>query len=200
MKYQCTEKLRRGAGALARVASCARSIGQITHAFRRFRTLRVIFVVRCEQDRAIAVDDVGRGNRQLPTVIAMLEGQVDERAFVECPLFIGYTVGKPELPRHIVAAIGEQREAKLVLITHEEGLLHGLRRNCRERSANPLNLWRDEVHRLHLTHAERTPAAADEAEYEAAFCEQIGGRDGLAVVIWELEFGNLCADGKNIRG
>ena len=69
-----------------------------------------------------------------------------------------------------------------------------------KRRACLLDLWQDEIHRFHLTDAKRAPAAADEAEHEASFGEQVGGGDALAVVILKLEFGNLRADGQNIRG
>ena len=62
---------------------------------------------------------IGR-NRQLPTVVAIHERQVNERALIDRPLFIGNAVSKAELPRHFIPGIGEQREAQLVLIAHEE--------------------------------------------------------------------------------
>src|SRR5208282_5735178 len=70
-------------------------------------------------------------------------------------------------------------------------------RECR---ACLLDLRRDEVHRFHLSDTERAPAPANEAEHEAAFGEQAGRRNACAVVILKLEFWNLRAYGKNVRG
>ena len=92
-------------------------------------TLRAVLVRGSVEHVTIAVDDVGRGNRQLPALVAIHKRQVDEGTLIDRLLFVGDAVSLAELPRHFVSGIGEQRKAQFVLVAHEERLLHGLRRN-----------------------------------------------------------------------
>ena len=49
----------------------------------RLRPFRVILIRRCVKNGAVAIENVGRRNRQLPAVVAIGERQVDERAAVD---------------------------------------------------------------------------------------------------------------------
>ncbi len=62
-----------------------------------------------------------------------------------------------------------------------------------------LDLRDDQVHGFHLSDAERAPAAADEAEHEAAIGQQVGGTDQFSVVIMEFELGRFRSDGQDVR-
>src|ERR1700729_3308900 len=83
-------------------------------------TLRVVLVRRSVEQVTIAVDDVGRGNRQLPTLVAIHKRQVHEGTLIDRVLLVGAAGSSAELPRQVVAGIGEQRKAQLVLVAHEE--------------------------------------------------------------------------------
>ncbi len=75
----------------------------------------------------------------------------------------------PNCRATLLPGIRKQWKAQLVLIVHEERLLHRLRRNGDERrTASLLDLRHDEVHGFHLADAEWTPPAANEAEHEAS--------------------------------
>src|ERR1700736_2366230 len=103
------------------------------HDFRWLRPLGIIFICRREQNYAVPVDDVGGGNGQLPAFVTVGEGQVHERAPIYRFLSFRRAVSQSKLSRDFVASIGEQRKAQLVLMVHEERLLHGLRTDGEER-------------------------------------------------------------------
>ena len=63
--------------AAARVLQ-APTFGEDAHDIFWFRTFRVILVGGREEDRAIAIDEISRGNGQFPTGIAVRKGQIDE--------------------------------------------------------------------------------------------------------------------------
>src|ERR1700749_2417506 len=74
-------------------------------------TIRVILVCGSEEYCAVAIDDVGSGDRQLPTVVAVDEGQVDEGTLVDDFLFVGNAIGEADLSRDFVAGIRQKNEA-----------------------------------------------------------------------------------------
>ena len=86
----------------------------------------------------------------------------------------GNSIGQSKLPRDFVACIGEQRKAQLVLVVHEERLLHRLRRDSDERRSSLLDLRQDEVHSFHLSYTKRTPASANETHHKLSLGEQVG--------------------------
>src|SRR5208282_2991210 len=147
---------------------------------QRLRSLGVVFVGSSEQDTAIAIKNKRRRNRQLPTRVAVHEGQIDEGASVKPLLFVGDAIHQSELACQLVARIDQQRKGKLVLVTHEEGLLLRLRRDGNQRSSRALNLGGNVIHGFHLPHAEWTPAPADEYENQPSFAQKISGRNGYA--------------------
>src|SRR5579859_6651443 len=143
------------------------------HKIIRFRPLCVILIRRRVKNRSVAVENEYRRNRQLPAFIAIGEGKIDERTAIDGFLQRWHAISQPKLPRDFVPSIGEQRESQLVLIVHEKRLLHSLRRNGNERRSRLLNLRQNEIHRLHLADAKRTPASADKAEHESSVGEQV---------------------------
>src|SRR6266700_7831870 len=92
-----------------------------------FRTLGVIFIGGSVQDPSVAIDDVGRGNWQLPTLVTVGKGQVDESAAVNGFLQRRHAIRQSKLTRYFIASVGEKRKAELMLVVHEERLFHGLR-------------------------------------------------------------------------
>src|SRR5712691_5974586 len=56
-----------------------------------FWSLRIVLTSGSEPHRAIPVENVSRGNRQLPTFVAIHERQVDESAFAHRLLVLGDT-------------------------------------------------------------------------------------------------------------
>jgi len=143
------------------------------------------------------VENESRWNWQFPTFITIDEWQVDKSALVDSLLIVGNSVDEAELARDLIACIAEKRKAQLVLIVHEERLLHGLRRDCDEGCAGLLEFRHDQVHSFHLAHAKGAPASANDADHELAVVQKFGGANRLAIVVLELEIWSSLAGGKS---
>src|ERR1700720_2598817 len=111
MKYQCTESW-----AAMRSVRGLKEVDDV----RGLGTFRVVLVRGSVEHVTVAVDDVGCGNRQLPTLVAIHKGQVDEGTLIDRLLLIRDAIGKLEMSRQVAAGIGEQRKAQFVLVAHEE--------------------------------------------------------------------------------
>jgi hypothetical protein len=104
---------------------------------------------------------------------------------------VGYAVDQSELARDLVAGVTEKREVRLVLVVHEERMLHGLRGNEGDGGPGLLEAGTVCIHGFELAAAERVPSSANEAENQAATGEEFGGSDVLSVVVKKIEGGGL---------
>ena len=119
MQYSVYRKLKCGACPRPR-ASTDRFLDEKIQNAARFRPLRVIFIRGSVKYSTVVIEDVGRRNRQLPTVVAIDEREIDEGALVDLFLFIGHAICQTELACNMIPGIREKRESQLVLIAHEE--------------------------------------------------------------------------------
>src|SRR4029077_7276899 len=98
----------------------------------------------------MSVEDVRRGNRQLPRRIAVHERKIHKRPAINFLLIVGYTIRKAKLLRDFVSGVAEERELKFVLLGHQIVLVHGLRRDRDQRGSEGWQLRNEGVHCLEL--------------------------------------------------
>src|ERR1700735_4221607 len=82
---------------------------------------------------------------------------------------------------------------------HEERLFYSLRRDGDERSSCPLDLRRNQIHRLHLPPAKPTPPPPNKAQHELLPRQQGRRGEDLAVVVRKFECGSLRPDRNEVR-
>src|SRR6185437_11206623 len=140
----------------------------------RFRALSVVRVGGGIQNfRAgaltrglVSVEDVRRGDRQLPRRIAIHERKIDKRPAINFLLIFRYAISDSKLFGDFVFSVAEKRELKFVLVSHQIVLVHGLRRDRDQRGFERLQLLNDGVHCLKLPDAKRAPPSANKASQE----------------------------------
>src|SRR6476469_6891627 len=86
----------------------------------------IVDVDKGERDDAVLSDDVGRGDRQPPAVVAVLVGQ--GMAGVDGPQFVRKFEGYAEGLRRLVAGVAQDRIGQRVLLRGRQALIGGLGR------------------------------------------------------------------------
>src|SRR5581483_565596 len=135
--------------------------------------------------------NIGRGHRQLPSIIAVGKRKVDEGSTINPLLFLRDAINHPKLPGHAISRIRQKRKPEIVLVGHEERLLDCLRRNGDQRGTGGLDLRQHGVYCLELADAEWAPPSAEEANDQSAFAKQVSRRNQLSILTLHFEGGRL---------
>lgn len=148
-------------------------------------------------DFALGRDDVSGGLRQLPALVAVDEGDVEEDAAVVALEVFGDGPDEAELVGDGAAEVGEEREGDGVLAGGEVGLALRLGGDADDHGAALAEAGIKGAPGFEFGDAVRAPAAAEEINDEGAEGEQIGGANDFAGEVGQGEGGGLGSDGQN---
>lgn len=148
-------------------------------------------------DSALGRDHVGGGQGELPALVAVDEGDVEQDAAVVALEIFGDGPDETELVGDGAAEVGKEREGDGVLGGGEVGLALGLGRDSDHHRTALAEAGIEVAPGFELGDAIGTPAAAEEVDDEGTEGEQVGGTNDFAGEVGEGEGGGLGSDGED---
>ena len=148
-------------------------------------------------DFALGGYDVGGGQRELPGLVAVDEGDVEQDAAVVALEILRDGPDEVEACRDRAAEVGEEREGDGVLSGSEVGLALGLGRDADDHGTALAETGVEGAPGFELGDAVGAPAAAEEVDDEGPEGEQVGGADDFAGEVGQGEAGGLSSDGED---
>jgi hypothetical protein len=149
------------------------------------------------EDFAAGIDDVGRGDRELPAFVAIDEGDVEQDAAVVAAEIVGEGPDEAELLGEGAAGVGEEREGDAVLGGGEVALALVLRGDADDEGAAFAEGGVEVAPGFELGDAVGAPASAEEIDDEGAEGEEVGGADDFAGEIGQGEGGGSGTGGED---
>jgi hypothetical protein len=148
-------------------------------------------------DFAVGRDDVSGGQRQLPALVAVDEGDVEEDAAIVALEVFGDGPDEAELVGDGAAEVGEEREGDGVLGGGEVGLALRLGGDADDHGSALAEAGIEGAPGFELGDAVGAPAAAEEIDNEGAEGEEVGGANDFAGEVGQGEGGGLGSGGED---